>query len=112
MDLFSRLEFGQGMVQTPVLSRGRASPAISLYLCAIPGGRGLVSTAIKLILAIKKQSPLSPLVLAGLSLASPSDALMDALQLWLGPWQAAPHSADIIHFSQKAGNVLFNLSGV
>lgn len=39
--------------------RRRAFPVIFLYLCVIPGGRGLVSTAIKLILAIKITPPFS-----------------------------------------------------
>lgn len=74
MDVFSRLGFGQGRVQssalllTRVLSRARACPAVLLHLCAIPGGTGLVSTAVKLIPAIKERSPL---VLAGLSPGKP-----------------------------------------
>lgn len=98
-------------------SLGEDEPSQSFFfICAgFQGGRGLVSTEIKLILAIKISPPFS---FHHFPVESPTECPDGCTAVLVKPLQAAslalsiPQSGDIIHFFQKAGNVLFNLSGV
>lgn len=95
--------------------REEHSPSF-FFICAwFQGGRELVSTAINLISAIKITPP-SPSTI--FPWKATLNVLINVLRCCFKPFQPAsfalsiPQSEDIIHFFQKAGNVLFNLPGV
>lgn len=95
--------------------REEHSPSF-FFICAwFQGGRELVSMAINLISAIKITPP-SPSTI--FPWKATLNVLINVLRCCFKPFQPAsfalsiPQSEDIIHFFQKAGNVLFNLAGV